>query len=136
VKEIETLAEAIEYFEDADRCHEYVKSMRWSDRVNCIYCGSENVGEVASRRLFQCRACRRQFSIKVGTIFEDSPLRLGKWLCTVWMVVNCKNGISSYEVHRALGITQKSAWFMLERIREAVGRGTVEKAARSKPPLS
>lgn len=136
MKQIETLADAIKYFKDEDRCRDYLKSMRWGDRVNCIYCGSENVGEVASRRLFQCRGCRRQFSIKVGTIFEDSPLGLNKWLCTVWMVVNCKNGISSYEVHRALGITQKSTWFMLERIREAVGGGIVEKVARSKSPAS
>jgi transposase-like protein len=90
---------------------------------------SDNIGEIATRSMLKCRACKKKFSYKVGTIFEDSPLGLDKWLTAMWQIVNCKNGISSYEVHRALGITQKSAWFMDHRIRFALGMGPGEKAS-------
>jgi len=101
----------------------YLVERRWPDGVViCPTCGSNNVGFVASRRVWQCktRHPKSQFSIKVGTIFEDSPISLDKWLCAMWMLANCKNGISSYEIHRGLGVTQKTAWFMLQRIRLAL----------------
>jgi transposase-like protein len=119
----ETLMEAIRYFADLDVCHRYMVSIRWPDgAAKCPKCGGSNVGEIATRRMFQCkdRGCRKQFSTKVGTIFEDSPLGLDKWFVAVWSIANCKNGISSHELARALGITQKSAWFMLHRVRAAM----------------
>jgi ISXO2-like transposase domain/Transposase zinc-ribbon domain len=118
-----TLQEAILYFADADNCLKYLAARRWKDGAPiCPTCGSDKVSFVASRRLWQCktRHPKAQFSIKVGTIFEDSAIGLDKWLTAMWMVANCKNGISSYEIHRALGITQKTAWFMLQRIRLAM----------------
>jgi transposase-like protein len=118
-----TLQEAIIYFADADNCISYLAARRWKDgKAVCPTCGSENVSFVASRRLWQCktRHPKAQFSIKVGTIFEDSPISLDKWLLAMWMLANCKNGVSSYEISRATGITQKSCWFMLQRIRLAM----------------
>ena len=118
-----TLMEAIQHFSDEDVCHEYVKRIKWPDgEVVCPGCGCANVGWIKSRRLFQCREkeCRTQFSVKVGTIFEDSALALSKWLVAVWCIVNARNGISSYELHRTIGITQKSAWHMLHRVRVAM----------------
>ena len=118
----ETLIEAVTYFADRDVALQFVADMRWPDgKQVCPHCGVE--GEhyfLKSRRVWKCRDCRKQFSIKVGTIFEDSPLSLSKWLPAMWMLANCKNGISSYELARALGVTQKTAWFMLHRIREAM----------------
>jgi transposase-like protein len=120
--EPKTLQDAIIYFADADNCVAYLVARRWPNGVICPTCGSENVAYVASRRLWQCktRHPKAQFSIKVGTIFEDSPISLDKWLLAMWMLSNCKNGISSYELHRATGISQKSAWFVLQRIRLAL----------------
>ncbi len=127
-----TLQEAIVYFSDPDRCFEYVVSLRWPDgKVACPRCGSEKHypirttsknkdGEELVRRLWLCRGCDKQFTVKVGTIFEDSALSLDKWMTAFWMLVNCKNGVSSMEIHRTLGITQKSAWFMLQRLRLAL----------------
>ena len=118
-----TLMQAVLHFSDEDVCHEYVKRIKWPDgEAVCSGCGCANVGWITSRRLFQCRekACRKQFSVKVGTIFEDSALPLSKWLVAVWCIVNARNGISSYELHRTIGITQKSAWHMLHRIRLAM----------------
>ena len=118
----ETLLEAIQYFADEDVALAFVANLRWpSGEQACPKCGS--VGEhyfLKSRRVWKCRDCRKQFSIKVGTIFEDSPIKLSLWLPAVWMLVNCKNGISSYELARDLGVTQKTAWFMLHRIRLAM----------------
>src|SRR3954469_13835348 len=125
-----TLLEAITYFSDPMVCLDFMVSLRWADGVvECPTCGSRNVGFLPSRNVFQCRHRhpRRQFSIKVGTIFEDSPIGLEKWLPAAWMIVNDKNGISSYELHRALGVTQKTAWFMLHRIRLAMQAGSFEK---------
>ena len=92
---------------------------RWPDGVTCPTCGRADVTFVPSRRVWQCktRHPKAQFSIKTGTILEDSPLGLEKWLPVMWMVANCKNGVSSWEIHRSLGVTQKTAWFMLHRIR-------------------
>jgi hypothetical protein len=123
-----TLQEAIIYFADPDNCLNYLASRRWPDGVVCPTCGRTDVTFLATQRKWQCKSAhkRRQFSVKVGTIFEDSPLGLDKWLTAVWMIVNCKNGVSSYEVHRAIGVTQKTAWFMIHRIRLAMQTGTFE----------
>jgi transposase-like protein len=116
-----SLLEAVRYFSDPDVCHEYMVRVRWTDqRLSCPKCGSEEIGQIASRRMFQCKDCRKQFSTKVGTIFEDSPLGLDKWFVAVWCIANAKNGISSCELARALGVTQKTAWHMLHRIRLAM----------------
>ena len=121
----ETLLEAIRYFADEDVAHAFVANLRWPHgEQTCPKCGS--VGKhyfLKTRRVWKCRDCRKQFSIKVGTIFEDSPIKLSLWLPAVWMLVNCKNGISSYELARDLGVTQKTAWFMLHRIRLAMKDG-------------
>jgi len=120
--EPKTLQDAILYFADADNCLNYLVARRWPSGVICPTCGSTNVAFVASRRVWQCktRHPKAQFSIKVGTIFEDSPISLDKWLLGMWMLANCKNGVSSYEISRATGITQKSTWFMLQRLRLAL----------------
>jgi transposase-like protein len=125
-----TLLEAVRYFSDPDVCLNCMVKLRWPDSiVKCPTCGSAEVRFLASRRIWECKTKhpKRQFSVKVGTIFEDSALGLDKWLAAIWMIANDKNGISSYEVHRALGVTQKTAWFMLHRIRLAMHDGSVEK---------
>jgi transposase-like protein len=124
----ETLTGAIRYFGNADRCHEFLSGMRWPRGIHCPRCNSKNVGDlVKSRRIWNCKACKKQFSVKVGTIFEDSPLGLEKWLPATWLIVNAKNGISSCELARSLGVTQKTAWFMLHRIRLAMQNGFIGK---------
>jgi transposase-like protein len=117
-----TLVEAIRYFSDPDTCLATVVMLRWPNGVKCPTCGSQEVRFIQTRRVWECKTKhpRRQFSAKTGTIFEDSPLPLDKWVCAIWMIANAKNGISSYEVHRGIGVTQKTAWFMLHRIRLAV----------------
>jgi len=118
-----TLQQAIIHFADPDNCLEFMVKVRWPDgTVVCPTCGREDVVFLQNQRKWQCKSvhAKRQFSAKVGTIFEDSALPLDKWLIAIWMVANCKNGVSSYEVARALGVTQKSAWFMLHRIRLAM----------------
>jgi transposase-like protein len=123
-----TLQQAIVYFGDAVRAFEYAKFLRWPDeKVSCPRCGSESNSFVKTRKLWFCNGCKKQFTVKVGTIFEDSPIGLDKWMTAVWMICNCKNGISSYELHRSIGVTQKSAWFMLHRIREAMKSGSFAK---------
>src|SRR5947208_7719823 len=120
--EPKNLQQAINYFSDPDNCLNYLIARRWKDGVVCPVCDSKNVSFVPSRRVWQCktRHPKSQFSVKVGTIFEDSPIGLDKWLCAMWMLANCKNGNSSWELHRALDVTQKTAWFMLQRIRLAL----------------
>jgi transposase-like protein len=122
MSEPKSLQEAILYFSNPDNCLSYLVARRWPKGVTCPTCSSEKVSFSASRRIWQCSThhTKRQFSVKVGTIFEDSPIGLDKWLSATWMLTNCKNGISSYEVARALRVTQKSAWFMLHRIRLAL----------------
>src|ERR1700692_991052 len=111
--------EAVQYFRDIDNCIEFLAGRRWKDGVICPTCGRKDAAYVPSRRYWQCktRHPKAQFSIKTGTILEDSPLGLDKWLPVMWMVSNCKNGVSSWEIHRSLGVSQKAAWFMLHRIR-------------------
>jgi transposase-like protein len=126
----ETLIEAIKYFADAKRSIDFVASIRWPDRNACCpSCGKTNAAFLATRNVWKCRECKRQFSVKVGTIFEDSALGLDKWLPAFWMIVNVKNGINSCELARALGVTQKTAWFMLHRIRLALHDGSICKFA-------
>lgn len=119
MKEPKTLQQAIAYFANPDNCVAYLVDQRWPDGVVCPTCGRTDAVYIPKRRVWQCktRHPKCQFSVKVGTIFEDSPIPLDKWLMAMWMVANCKNGVSSYEIHRALGVTQKTAWFMLHRIR-------------------
>jgi transposase-like protein len=111
-----TLLEAIQHFSDPGRAHDFVVRMRWPDGVSCPHCNSTEVGFVQTRCIWNCKGCKKQFSAKVGTIFEDSPIGLGQWLPAIWLICNAKNGISSYEISRGLGVTQKTAWFMLHRI--------------------
>jgi transposase-like protein len=123
-----TLIEAVKFFADLDKCNEYLSSIKWPTGViDCPKCGGRNCYKLETRKILKCRDCKKQFSYKVGTIFEDSPLGLDKWFVAVWSIVNAKNGISSYELHRALGVTQKSAWFMLHRVRLAMQEGSFVK---------
>src|SRR5450432_150197 len=112
-----TLQEAILYFSDEQVCIDAVAAMRWPNGVECPACSTKDPYYLKTQKRWKCRECRRQFSVKLGSIFEDSPIPLMKWMPAMWMLTNCKNGVSSHEIARALGITQKSAWFMLHRIR-------------------
>lgn len=125
----ETLLEAIRHFSDPDVCLEFMTELRWPDGVRCPTCGRDEPRFIATRRLWECKNKhpRKQFSIKVGTIFEDSPIGLDKWLSAIWLIANAKNGVSSYEMHRSLGVTQKTAWFMMHRIRLAMQSESFEK---------
>ena len=124
----DTLLEAIRYFTDKDVSQAFLTAIRWPDgKPTCPRCEAQKVSYIKTRRVWTCLACRKQFSVKVGTIFEDSPIGLDKWLPAMWMVANCKNGISSYELARALGVTQKTAWFMTHRIRLAMQTGNFRK---------
>jgi transposase-like protein len=117
-----TLTDAVKYFANPTNCLTYLVARRWPKGVTCPTCGSPDVYFDRSRAGWICKTKhpRRKFSLKTGTIFEDSPLGLDKWLPTIWMIANCKNGVSSWEIHRAIGVTQKTAWFMLHRIRLAM----------------
>src|ERR1700691_1532686 len=124
-----TLQEAIIYFDNPANCREYLVKHRWPNGVTCPRCGGATLLFQGKYNRWQCgsKHALRQFTSKTGTIFEDSPLGLDKWLLAMWQVVNCKNGVSSYEVHRAIGVTQKTAWFMDHRIRVALGMATPDK---------
>jgi transposase-like protein len=126
-----TLQEAILYFADSDRCLKFMVDVRWPDGVKCPTCGSKEVTFLSTRRVWKCKTkhAKQQFSAKVGTVFEDSPIGLDKWFTAVWLVANCKNGVSSYEIARDLHVTQKTAWFMDHRIRLAMQTGTFEKVS-------
>jgi len=121
--EIKTLQQAIQHFNDPENCRKFMVFVRWPDGiVRCPYCGSSKLTWLANAKVYRCYGDhpKKKFSLKVGTVFEDSPISLEKWLPAVWLLCNSKNGISSYELHRALGVTQKTAWFMLHRIRLAM----------------
>ena len=124
----QTLIEAVVYFSnerDAWRC---MVNRRWADGcVTCPRCQSEKVKLIESRMIWRCNGCSRQFSVKIGTIFEDSPIGFSKWLPAMWLIVNAKNGISSCELARSLGVTQKTAWFMLHRLRLAFNNPSLNK---------
>ncbi len=119
-----SLVEAVRYFADEQRAFEYVRDLRWPNGVACPHCGCTELGFIATRRTWKCKGCKKQFSVKVGTIFEASPIKLDKWIVAAWLVANCRNGISSYELARDLDVTQKTAWFMLHRIRLAMQEGS------------
>jgi len=127
LKTPESLFEAIALFSDADTALRYGSAMRWPNGVTCPDCGCDVVYFLKTQRRWKCSACKRQFSVKTGTIMEDSALPLGKWLTAMWIQSNSKNGVSSHELGRSLKITQKSAWFMEHRIREAWKAGTLER---------
>src|SRR5580704_385725 len=122
-QEPKSLQEAIVYFSNPDNCIDYVAIRRWPNGVACPVCGSEKVSQFnPDRHTWKCGSHhpKREFSVKVGTIYEDSPIPLDKWLTATWMLTNCKNGVSSYEIARDVKVTQKSAWFMLQRVRLAM----------------
>ena len=121
----QTLRQVILYFSDADRALEFAVRMRWPEGVVCPRCDCDKVYFIASRRNWQCKGCRKQFSVKFGTIMEDSPIGLGKWFSAMWLIGSCRNGISSYEIARDLAVTQKTAWFLLHRIRLLMQNGSL-----------
>jgi transposase-like protein len=122
MNEPRTLQDAIAYFADLDRAFEFAKKLRWPDgNVVCPRCGVAKNSFIKTRKLWFCYACKKQFTIKVKTIMEDSPIGLDKWMTAFWMLANCRNGMSSHELGRILGVTQTTAWFMLHRIREVMG---------------
>jgi len=118
----ETMLKAVRQFSDPQVAHDFFVQRRWPNGVACprLGCGSADVTYLAKYRRWNCKECRRQFTAKVGTIFEDSPIGLDKWLPAFWLIASNRNGISSHELARALNVTQKTAWFMLHRIREAM----------------
>ncbi len=119
-----TLLEAIQYFSDAENCRQFMIAVRWADGiVHCPTCGNDKVTYLEKAKLYFCKVkhSKQKFSLKVGTIYEDSPIPLEKWLPATWLLTNCKNGISSYELARAIGITQKAAWHVLHRVPEGNG---------------
>jgi len=123
-----TLQEAIVYFADVKVATEFLARFRWADgKPTCPNCSGQQTSFLSTRLIWKCKACKKQFSAKSGTVMEDSPIGLDKWLPAIWMVCGCKNGISSYEMSRDLGVSQKSAWFMLHRIRLALKNGSFEK---------
>ena len=126
VKEPKTLLEAIQYFGDDENCRQFMISLYPEGKVSCPHCGNESVSYLEKYKLYFCpkKHAKQKFSLKVGTIFEDSAISLSKWLPAAWLIANCKNGVSSYELARAIGVTQKSAWFMLHRLREAMNNAT------------
>ncbi len=135
--QVKTLADAIRYFSDEQTCIDTVAFMRWPTGPECPACLSPKDRQhwLKNQRRWQCRECGRQYSVKLNTIFEDSAISLQKWLPAMWLLANCKNGISSYEIARDIGVTQKTAWFMLHRIREAMKNRSVKKLGPSGKPV-
>jgi transposase-like protein len=131
-----TLTEAIQHFSTPENCRKFMVAIRWMDGiVRCPHCGSEKVAYLEKSKLYFCsvKHPRQKFSLKVGTVLEDSPIGLEKWFPAMWLLCNSKNGVSSYELSRSLGVTQKSAWFMLHRIRLAMATGSLEKIGGTEP---
>ena len=121
MERLKTLQGAIAYFSDPQRAFDAAVQYRWpGGNVTCPRCGEEKHSFIKTRRLWFCYICKKQFTVKVGTVMEDSPITLDKWMMAFWMLANCKNGISSYELGKAIGVRQQSAWFMLHRIRTAM----------------
>ena len=135
--ELKTLSDAIRYFSDEQTCIDTVAAMRWPDGPHCPACLMPDTRQhwLKNQRRWQCRDCGKQYSVKVNTIFEDSPISLQKWLPAMWLLANCKNGISSYEIARDIDVTQKSAWFMLQRIRLAMKNKSVLKLGSGGAPV-
>jgi transposase-like protein len=132
-----TLVDAVKYFSDEQVCIDELAEMRWPDGEKfCVACGEVgNLLWLANQKRWKCRGCKKQFSVKVGTIFHDSPLGLDKWMVAMWMLANCRNGVSSYEIARTIGITQKSAWHMMHRIREAMTDKSSDKLGGNGTPV-
>jgi transposase-like protein len=128
----QTLIEAIHYFSDLEVATEFAATLRWPGGPVCPNCGGTDHSYLKTRRLWKCKACKRQFSLKVGTILEGSPIGLDKWLVTIWMVANSKEGVSSYELQQTIGVTQKTAWSMINRIRLAMQAATFESLSQEK----
>lgn len=128
-----TFQEASENFADPDACVSFMAKLRWPDGVSCPVCEGQAVSFLSTRRMWKCKdkACQKHFSLKLGTVMEDSPISLKRWLQAIWLVANAKKGISSYELHRQLGITQKSAWFLLHRIKLAMQSGSFQQEPHS-----
>ena len=122
-----SLQEAVVYFADLEKAHKFATLLRWPNGIECPRCGSKEHSFISTRRIWFCKGCKKQFTVKVGSIFEDSPLGMDKWMLAVWLIVTCKNGISSYEIASHLGITQKSAWHLMHRVRKAMQSGTFVK---------
>lgn len=119
-----TMQAAIKYWSDPVACDEYLRSIRWpTGTVRCLHCDSTKATWMSARRMYQCNGCRKQFSMTVGTIFESSKVRLEQWFLATWLLAGCRNGVSSYEIARHCGVTQKTAWFMEQRIRTASDAG-------------
>jgi transposase-like protein len=134
----QTLQQAIQYFSDYENCRQFMIAVRWADgKVRCPYCESEKVTYLEKARLYRCyeKHPKQKFSLKIGTVYEDSPVPLEKWLPATWLLANSRNGISSYEIGRALGVTQKSAWFMMHRIRAAMQSGSFTKLGGNGSPV-
>jgi transposase-like protein len=131
----QTLQAAIRHFSDEQVCIDTVASLRWPNGPECPACGHKEHYYLKTQKRWKCKECWKQFSVKLGTIFEDSPIALDKWLTALWMLVSCRNGVSSYEVARTLGITQKSAWFVLHRLRFALRTGSLTKLGGSGAPV-
>lgn len=119
-----TLMDAIKFFANINNCFAYLIPIRWPNGITCPNCEGTEHSFLSTRNVWKCKACKKQFTIKQGSIMEDSPLGYDKWMCAIWLIANAKNGISSYEIHRAIGVTQKSAWFLLHRIRLAMKTGS------------
>jgi transposase-like protein len=123
----ESLQEAVLYLGDPEKAHKWAVALRWPNGIECPRCGSKEHSFISTRCIWFCKGCKKQFTVKVGSIFEDSPLGMDKWMLAIWLLVTCKNGISSYEVAGHLNITQKSAWRLLQRVRKAVHSGSFAK---------
>jgi transposase-like protein len=130
-----TLQAAILHYSDEQVCIDAVAKMRWPDGPECPACGHKEHYYLKTQRRWKCKECHKQFTVKLGTVFEESPIPLTKWLPALWMLCNCKNGISSYEIKRDLGVSQKAAWFMLQRLRLALQDGSIEKLGNSGGPV-
>jgi transposase-like protein len=122
-----SLQEAVVYFSDLDQAHKFATMLRWPNGIECPRCGSKEHSFISTRRMWFCKGCKKQFTVKVASIFEDSPLGMDKWMLAVWLIVTCKNGISSYEIASHLKITQKSAWHLMHRVRKAMRSGSFTK---------
>lgn len=131
----QTLQQVIRHYSDPETCIQTVAASRWPNGVTCPACEGKDHYYLKTRRIWKCKECGRQFSVKLGTIFEDSPIGLDKWLTAMWLLASCKNGISSYEVAGAIGVTQRSAWFMMHRIRTAVQESSLMKLPNTGAPV-
>ncbi|PYX63322.1 MAG: DDE transposase, partial [Acidobacteria bacterium] len=130
-----TLQKAIQHYSDEQVCIDAVATLRWPSGTECPACGHKEHYYLKTQKRWKCKDCGRQFSVKLGTIFEDSPVPLQKWLPALWMLVNCRNGVSSYEISRALGVSQKAGWFMLHRLRLALQNGSLTKLGGGSSPI-